>query len=239
MRADPDANTNWPELFAERAAQARDPRLRDYYARGMVSADTPLKDVPLIAVDFETTGLDARKHGIVSVGAVPFNLQRVRMREAKYWVVKPRRALTDESVVIHGITHSDIANAPDFDAVLEQMLQAFAGHVWVVHYRGIERDFFKQTLLERIREHIDFPVIDTMQLESRLHRVDRRPWWQRWRSINTQVSIRLADSRARYHLPHYAPHDAMTDAQACAELLQAQVAHFFEPEDPVSEIWVP
>ena len=239
LRADPAVDTDWPALFTERAKKVRDPRLQRFYQRGMISGDTPLHEVPLLAVDFETTGLDPRKHGIVSVGAVPFNLNRIRMRDGRYWVLKPRRILTDESIVIHGITHSDIAKAPDFDDVLEQMLETFAGHVWVVHYRGIERDFFKCTLLDRTREHIDFPVIDTMQLESRLHRIDRRPWWQRWRSMSKEVSIRLADSRARYHLPHYSPHDAMTDALACAELFQAQAAHYFDPNDPVRDLWVP
>lgn len=239
LRADPAADIDWPAVYAERARTVRDPRLRQFYEYGMITGDTPLHEAPLIAVDFETTGLDTRRHSIVSVGVVPFNLQRIRLRDARYWLLKPRRSLTDESVVIHGITHSDIAQAPDFNDVLDQLLETFAGHVWVVHYRGIERDFFKQTLLQRTREHIDFPVIDTMQLESRLHRVDRRPWWQRWGALSKQVSIRLADSRTRYHLPHYAPHDAVTDALACAELFQAQVAHYFDPHDPIRKLWVP
>lgn len=240
LRRDPEADIDWPAVYAERARTVRDPRLRQFYEYGMISGDTPLQEAPLVAVDFETTGLDTRRHSIVSVGVVPFNLQRIRLREARYWLLKPRRKLTHESVVIHGITHSDIAQAPDFNDVLDQLLETFAGHVWVVHYRGIERDFFKQTLLQRTREHIDFPVIDTMQLESRLTQVEPKPWWQRWAAVAPKpVSIRLADSRARYHLPHYAPHDAVTDALACAELFQAQVAYHFSPQDPISKVWVP
>lgn len=238
LRADPDIHTDWPQYFKERAEMARDPRLQGYYRAGMVAGDTPLKDAPLLAVDFETTGLNARKHGIVSIGAVPFDLQRIRLRQARYWLLKPRRSLTDDSVVIHGITHSDIAQAPDLDHVLDSVLDAFKGYVWVVHFRGIERDFFKQALIERIGERIEFPVIDTMQLEARFHRTDNRPWWQRWRP-QPKVSIRLADSRARYGLPHYSPHDATTDALACAELLQAQAAHFFSPDTPLNQVWVP
>lgn len=239
LRADPDVDTDWPALFEYRAKQANDSRLRDYYAAGMISGDTPLKDAPLLAVDFETTGLDARKNSIISIGAVPFSLSRIYLSKARHWLVKPRQDLTNESIVIHGITHSDIEQAPDLDDVLADMLAMFKGYVWVVHYRGIERDFLKQALLARLGEHIEFPVIDTMQLEARQHRVDRRPWWKRWKPAMTKVSIRLTDSRRRYNLPYYSPHDATTDALACAELFQAQVAHHYSPDLPIRDVWVP
>ncbi len=52
------------------------------------------------------------------------------------------------------------------------------------------------------------------------------------------VSIRLADSRLRYQLPHYAAHNALIDAIATAELLQAQVLHHFSRETPVADLWL-
>lgn len=67
-------------------------------------------------------------------------------------------------------------------------------------------------LRTRIGEQIEFPVIDTMELEARLHRGQRPGWWDRLRGRRPeQVSIRLAASRARYGLPRYRPHDALTD----------------------------
>ena len=52
------------------------------------------------------------------------------------------------------------------------------------------------------------------------------------------MSIRLADSRQRYGLPHYAAHNALIDAIATAELLQAQVLHHFGPQTRVSDLWL-
>ena len=49
---------DWPSLFAELAQTARDPRLARFYQAGTVSADTPLDQAPLLALDVETTGLD-------------------------------------------------------------------------------------------------------------------------------------------------------------------------------------
>ena len=91
-------------------------------------------------------------------------------------------------------------------------------------------------LRQRIGEGIEFPVIDTMELEARLHR--RRPPGLIDRLMGrSSESIRLADSRGRYNLPYYRPHNALTDALACAELLQAQVAHRFSRDTPVCELW--
>lgn len=45
----------------------------------MVSPDTPLAQVPLVAMDFETTGLNADRDDIVSIGLVPLSLQRIRL----------------------------------------------------------------------------------------------------------------------------------------------------------------
>jgi len=227
---------DWPACFAERAKTARYPALKAFYAAGVVAPETPLKDVPLVALDFETTGLDPRRGGIVSIGLVPMDLQRIHCGRARHWVVKPRARLSSESVVVHGITHSEIEDAPDLIQILDQLLEQLRGRVGVVHHRGIERAFLRAALKARIGEEIDFPVIDTMELEARLHRSKPLSFWDRLRG-RRPVSIRLAQSRARYHLPHYRPHHALTDALACAELLQAQVAHRFSADTPVGELW--
>jgi DNA polymerase-3 subunit epsilon len=228
--------SDWSARFTELARQARYPALKAFYQAGVVAQDTPLKDVPLVAIDFETTGLDPRKGGIVSIGLMPMSLSRIHCAGARHWVVKPRARLSTESVVVHGITHSEIAAAPDLSRILDQLLEQLRGKVGVVHHRGIERSFLNAALKVRIGEGIEFPVIDTMELEARLHR--RRPLslWDRLRG-RRPVSIRLAQSRERYHLPHYRPHHALTDALACAELLQAQVADRFSVDTPVGELW--
>ncbi|MCH8536478.1 MAG: 3'-5' exonuclease [Alkalimonas sp.] len=228
--------TNWPQRFSELAQQAKDPRLAQYYKAGMVSPDTPIKDVPLLAIDFETTGFNALQDGILSIGVVPMTLDRIYSNKARHWLLKPKFHLTESSVVIHGITHSDIAAAPDITTMLDELLHCMAGSVAVVHFRGIERPFLDATMQDRLGESIEFPVIDTMELEARLHR--RKPPSLLDKLLGRQpVSIRLADSRRRYGLPDYSPHHAVTDALASAELLQAQVADRFSPNTPVSELW--
>jgi DNA polymerase-3 subunit epsilon len=234
------AITNWQEHFRKLADSAVDERLRRYYRYGMVGSDTPIGKTPLMAMDLETTGLDPVRDGIVSIGLVPMTLDRIHAGASRYWLLKPRVDLNETSVTIHGITHTQIADAPDLNDVLDDVLQAMAGHVMVVHFRYMEREFLNGALQPRINETIQFPVIDTMDLEAREYRKKPQGPWARLfgKKQTSPVSIRLADSRSRYHLPHYRPHDARTDALACAELLQAQIAYRYRPDTPVSELWL-
>lgn len=226
----------WPERMVQLAHEARHPALRAFYQAGVVAPDTALSRAPLLAMDFETTGLDARRDDIVSIGLVPMSLQRIRLREGQHWLVKPRAALRDRSVTVHGITHSAVATAPDLNALFSTLLALMAGKVVVVHHRGIERQFLDAALKRRIGEGISFPCIDTLALEARLHRPPMSLAARLWRG-RKRVSLRLPESRARYHLPHYPAHHALTDALACAELLQAHVAWHYSAQTPVSALW--
>lgn len=231
------APADWPGRLAALSQTARDPRLKQFYEAGCVTPDTPMDQVPLVAMDFETTGLDPDQHSIVSIGLVPFTLHRIRLAEARHWVVRPQLPLHKTSVTIHGITHEDIRNAPDLEEILQDLLPALAGRIPVVHYRAIERPFFDVALQWRLKEGITFPLIDTMAIEAHLH-PHRNP--SRWQQLmgKKPVSIRLADSRQRYHLPHYPGHNALIDAIATAELLQAQILHHFSPDTPIGDLWL-
>ncbi len=230
------AAPDWPILFDQLAKSITNPLLQKFYQSGVVPASTTLADLPMIALDIETTGLDPSRDAIVSIGLVPFDLQRIRCREAAYRVLNPGKPLASGSVVIHGITHSEIQSGPDLIEVLPDLLSALAGKVVVVHCRQIERRFLDAALKERISEGIVFPIIDTMEIEVRFQ---RQGLLQRIAHFfgRSPESIRLAASRSRYHLPHYTPHHALTDALATAELFQAQVAWRFSPQTAVSELW--
>lgn len=226
---------NWAERFQRLAQESRHPLLIAFYQAGVVSQETPLEQVQMLAMDVETTGLDAQQHEIVSIGLLPFNLSRIRCGEAQYWVIKPSTELNEESVTFHRITHTDILHAPAVSEVLADLLKAMEGKVMVVHYRNIERGFLNRALIRYFGEGVQFPVIDTMQLEARLHRQPRR-WWDRMLR-RPLTSIRLADSRARYNLPPYQAHHALMDALATAELLQAQVMQRYSRDVGVGQLW--
>ncbi len=228
---------DWQQHFATLAAAARDPRLQAFYAQGAPAGDSPLHEVPMAALDVETTGLNPLQDGIVSIGIVPMTMTNIQSSLSRYWVVRPPVELTPESVTIHAITHAQIETAPTLETVLDEVLQAMAGRIIVVHCRDIERRFLNAYLKNRLGEGIQFPVIDTMELEARLYRKPPGFWARLFGPRTPPTSIRLNASRARYGLPRYRSHHALTDALACAELLQAQVAHRFSMQTPLRELW--
>ncbi len=235
-----DKHLDWPERYRAFASATRHAALQRFYACGTVVPETQIGNAPLVALDLETTGLDPQRHGIVSIGLVPFDCQRIRVRQGRYWVVRPRRELEQDSVAIHHLTHNEVEQAPDLVEILPELLSELAGRIVVVHYRNIERAFLLRSVKERLDEWLIFPLIDTMQLEARQHRV-KPAGWQGWiRKLlvpKPGVSLRLAASRSRYRLPRYQAHHALIDALATAELLQAQIAHHYDLETPVSELW--
>ncbi|WP_265455602.1 3'-5' exonuclease [Aeromonas salmonicida] len=232
---DPHA-PDWADLFKTLSEQAIDDMLRRYYSVPMVKADTPLEDTPFVSVDFETTGLNSNDDLILTIGLVPLTIDRIRCAGSAHWIVNPNRALNSESVVIHGITDSDVIHAPQISQVLGDFLDAIAGKIVLVHYKSIERTFLNAAITRCIGEGIKFPVVDTLDIEYALQIRECRGFFNRLIG-KKPGSVRLGDVRKRYGLPMYPPHHALTDALATAELFQAQVQHHFCRTTLISDLW--
>lgn len=235
-RAPDKKNFVWAKHYNEMSINSIDKRLQHFYQQGVASESTPLSDIEFVALDFETTGLDPNRDDIISIGLLPFTLNRIYLNKSKHWYVNPNTSLNEESVVIHGITHNDIVDAPDIIKILEQVLEALAGKIVVVHFRQIERQFFYTALKERIGEGILFPMVDTFELESIIQKRKSRSFMN-WLTGKKPASVRLGSSRTRYGLPGYTPHHALIDSIATAELLQAQISYNYSPETTIGQIW--
>ncbi|MFC4656157.1 3'-5' exonuclease [Rheinheimera marina] len=225
----------WRQHYAQLARSSQHPLLQQYYQSLQPEPDLALSQQPLLALDLETTGLDPGQDGIVSIGLVPFNAQRIYASQARQYLVKPRFALRSDSVLLHKITHSQIAGAPDLHDVLPELLQQLAGKVVVAHHGVIERSFLSAAVQARWGEPLQFPLIDSYELERRWQAIRPLTLWQRWRGKGP-LSLQLAACRERYGLPAYAPHHAATDALACAELLLAQCQTFCPSEPILAEL---
>ena len=115
--------------------------IRDFYALPPVSKNILLDDVPIVALDFETTGLNAEKDQIISLGLIEMQHRKIRLNTAWHQLVRTDKELPSESVVIHNITDDELRKGQSLTHVLPQLLKRLAGKVMLVHYQGVEQQF--------------------------------------------------------------------------------------------------
>ena len=183
-----------------------------------------LAEVEMLALDFETTGLDPQKDRIVAAGWVVMRGERILLSTARELRVRSGRAEgVGQSAVIHGILDSDLDEAAGVDGLVGELLPELAGRVIVAHAVPIERRFLN-TLLARLGGVRLFnPFIDTLKIEQRLIEAEGG----NVRELHGDLTLDAC--RERRGLPEHAQHSAGADAIACAELLLAQLARLGGP----------
>ena len=99
-------------------------------------------DIETVALDFETTGLDARRDHVIAAGWVRVRGDRIVMASAREVHVRTHDPDgVGQSAVIHGIVDSDLEDAASGETLLEQLLPELAGRAIVAHAVAIERSF--------------------------------------------------------------------------------------------------
>lgn len=175
-------------------------------------------DVEMLALDFETTGLDAKRDRVIAVGWVLIRGDRIVMANARE--VRVRDDLPEgvgQSAVVHGILDSDLDDAGTGEAMLEQLLPELAGRAIVAHAASIERGFLAALLRRSGGTPMLNPFIDTMALERKLIEAEGG----RIRELHDDLTLDAC--RIRRGLPDHQRHSAGADAVAAAELFLAQI----------------
>ncbi|MEZ4607933.1 MAG: exonuclease domain-containing protein [Deinococcales bacterium] len=194
--------------------------LKDYYARGIPDLSRDYEAAEYVALDIETTGLDAQKDILLSLGYVGLDSQQIFLEQAVYNVVKPAPDHDNHDIggmVIHQLFDDILAQGEALSEVMEAFLKAIYGKVLIAHHAKIERSFLSQICQKLYGAPLVVPYVDTLKLELR----------QRNRSLNPspirEGDLRLDACRQRYHLPSYKAHHALNDALAAGELFLAQL----------------
>lgn len=190
--------------------------LCDYLQQPFPSTTADCHALPMVAIDLETTGVDASQHEIVSIGLVTIHGLQIDLGSAHHYLVRPEQKLTEQSVVIHRITDDQAQQGRPIAEIMAILLQQLAGKVLVAHHARFEVDFIDAACRRLYQCQFIAPVIDTLSLERR-----RR---ERSNRVYRAHGLRLDALRQEYNLPRYRAHNALSDALAAAELLLAQIA---------------
>jgi DNA polymerase III subunit epsilon len=169
--------------------------------------EVPWRTAEFCVVDLETTGLDPAVDEIISFATLQIAAGRVRLNDAGYRHVCPRRMPEGETIRIHGLRSADLVDAPPLSAVLDELVEALTGRVLVAHVAEIERGFLGAAFeLHGLR--LVNPVVDTAALAAELFRRRREPVPE-----TTALSSLAHALGLPVHRPHHADGDALTTAQ--------------------------
>ena len=198
-------------------AKAPEGPLRDFLATEFPDRKQPISDTPLLAMDFETTGLDAGQDHLLSVGYVELLGSRVLLDSARHQIIHSDREMQDENISIHHITHDQVADGMGLRKAVESILRQLAGKVLLAHHAKVEISFLQQACKHLYGMAPVLPAIDTMQIA--------RKRMERLQQPYKANELRLFNLRKTYGLPAYQAHNALMDAIATGELFLAQLAH--------------
>ncbi|HYN76167.1 MAG TPA: 3'-5' exonuclease [Lamprocystis sp. (in: g-proteobacteria)] len=191
--------------------------LRDYLARPLPPKGRDYRATDYLAIDLETTGLDAGRDLILSVGYVVVRGKRIDLGSACHRVVRIDRSIPEASAVIHQITDDQSARGLELVDVLAELLAVMAGKVMIAHHASIECGFLSNACRRLWRAGMPVRVVDTQVLAHRTFERRQTPF--------KASDLRLHSLGERFNLPRYGAHNALSDALAAAELFLAQAAY--------------
>jgi len=192
--------------------------LKDYLSVPFPKPSQLIESQKIIALDFETTGLDAQQDRLLSVGFVNLQNNHIKLSTTHHQIIRSEDELKADNVIIHQIT-DDAKDAGDALAeVIPTLLERLAGNVMLAHFRRIESQFLNAACEVLYGYPCVCPIIDTLEIEK--SRLDMRD------VAYDPSELRLSNLRTKYGLPNHKAHNALTDAIATAELFLAQQAHY-------------
>lgn len=194
-----------------------DGALKNYLSTPFVKKNQTIADIDILSVDFETTGLDAKKDKLLSLGFVTLHQGRIELSTSYHQVIRCSGTLEKNNVVVHQITDDEKERGTDLKLALDSLLTAMTGKVLLVHYANIERNFIRRACIEIYGIAPPLLVIDTLKVCKK--RLDKH------QQAYDPSELRLVNLRSKLGLPNFHAHNALNDAIATAELLLVEVKH--------------
>lgn len=175
----------------------------------------PIAEINLVALDFETTGINGHNDKILSIGTIDMSYSTIHMNTVQENMVNHAQYVQAKSAVINELTPSQLQAGIDIDAAMDQLFDCLRGKVVIAHGAHLEKGFIDSYLKMRYQiTSLPCLYIDTMDIEKRFSFKGRK---------KLHRSYNLTELRQNYGLPTYSEHSAGIDALSCAELFLLQI----------------
>lgn len=172
-------------------------------------------ELPLVVIDFETTGTNPEEDRVLEIGLVGFDAGgRLAFREGL--LVNPGIPVPEEARAVHGISDEELIGAPSFEQVLPHVVELLAGRLPVAYNADFDRTFL---LSEARRVSHALPELLPPALRPDTVWLDPLVWARE--ILKDQKSRRLGDVAAFFGIPLEQAHRAAGDAEATGRVLLA------------------
>jgi exodeoxyribonuclease X len=129
--------------------------------------------------------------------------------EPSSWLVKPDEPIKHRATGIHGLTNADVADAPVFAAIKEEVLRALDGAALVAHNAHVDVDVLRRKLGDWKTPE----VFDTLKLARRL-----LPDAGSYKLGTLVDAFKLAEGLPDGLTPHRATYDVLVTARLFVRL---------------------
>ena len=143
------------------------------------AAESEFDDLPIVAIDTETTGRDSSLDRIVEIACVIWQRGRVIARHS--WLVDPGRPIPQEAFDVHGIGDDDVRGKPAFAEIAGDVLAVLGGSVPLAYNAEYDRTilmaelaragFLSGRLPPAVRKGVDW--IDPLVWARELHKTEK------------------------------------------------------------------
>jgi DNA polymerase-3 subunit epsilon len=169
------------------------------------TGDQAVAELPIVAIDTETTGRDPTTDRVVEVACVRWEKGAITLR--KSWLVNPGRPIPKEAFDVHGISDDAVKDAPAFASILPELLEALAGAVPLAYNAEFDR---KQLMAELGR--ISAPPTPPPAFHKNADWIDPLVWARELQRL--EKSRALGEVAARLGIELVQAHRATGDAEA-------------------------
>ncbi len=160
-----------------------------------------------VALDCETTGLSVHSDQIISIGAVRIVGSRIVTSERLELLVRPSRAISVESVRVHGLRERDVAEGMDPDEATACLMRFIGSRPLVGYYLEFDVAMIDRAIFPRLGMGLPQPKIEVSAMFYEYKSRQLPPYRQ-----GGHIDLRFATMMRELGLPLRAAHNALNDA---------------------------
>jgi DNA polymerase III subunit epsilon len=169
------------------------------------AGDHIVADLPIVAIDTETTGRDPATDRVVEVACVRWERGEITLR--KSWLVNPGRAIPKEAFDVHGISDEAVKDAPGFAAIVPELLEAMSGAIPLAYNAEFDRKMLTSELARLAATPTPPPAF-----QKNVEWIDPLVWARELQKL--EKSRALGEVAARLGIEISQAHRATDDAEA-------------------------